>query len=41
MQNLPKRRNKSSLIRVLILKSLDDSLFFSIFASITVVLSCL
>ena len=34
-------RNKSSLIRVLTLKSLDNSLIFSIFVSITVLLSCL
>ena len=34
-------RNKSSLIRVLTLKSLDNSLLFSIFVSITVLLFCL
>ena len=36
MPNLPRRWNKSSLIRVLTLKSLDNSIIFSIFASITV-----
>ena len=41
MPSLPKRGNKSSLTRVLTLKRLDNSLIFFIFASITVLLSCL